>query len=731
MYFLNQLEGWFIDSYIEKVEDYLEKIRIKMIFRFSMMIGAILLMSMPTIFSFGIRVTTTAVVIMLFCFSIPFVIKYKETYHLLSKLFFIGIFCGTAIIHIFLGIPNLLTLGIWYVVIALASSFVLDYRWGFGFTVLAISNIAFISLLRYYHIHFFQVREQVIHPIFVTDTILLATFVRAGAPFLIICYVIYEYIRNREQIENHTKSVLKKVENSEAVYRHLIEEADDMIYEVDTKGFISFFNPAAAKKFNVELNEKGKPQQDLYYTDLVCKETHEEHITFFREQLKEKRSISYREFPAIAQGKRIWVGQKTKVYYDENGRILKMLCIGRDITKQKEDARKLIQAKEEAIKANLVKAQFLSSMSHEIRTPMNAVIGLTHLLLKENPNENQKEHLETLKFSAENLLALINDILDFSKIEAGKIELKESDVNLQQVLKNIHHGLGSKALEKKISLELNYDEKLPAIVKGDALRVFQIMNNLVGNAIKFTDKGGVVVDVLQSEVGENTIDIFFSVKDTGIGIPDHELENIFQDFTQINDETIREGTGLGLHITRQLLQLQGSKIYVKSKVGEGSTFYFTLRFKKSERQNSANSKAVPDKIKIKETSLQGIKLLMVEDNVINQKVTMNFLKKWGIEVDIADNGQIALDKTKEKDYDIVLMDLQMPVMNGLEATKHIRARGGKYQELPILALTASAVLEVKENALEAGLNDFITKPFTPNVLYQKIVQYIPQGVRMS
>ena len=381
----------------------------------------------------------------------------------------------------------------------------------------------------------------------------------------------------------------------------------------------------------------------------------------------------------------------------------------------------MVEAKEKAIKASLVKAQFLSSMSHEIRTPMNAVNGLIHLLLQENPREDQKQHLNTLLFSANNLLNLINDILDFSKIEAGKIEIKKAPFSFDEIINSIRHGFGSQAKEKGIELILKRDHRIPDRLVGDALRLSQVLGNLVNNAIKFTDQGSVTLYVVPKLIQDEMIRIYFAIKDTGIGIPPEKLHAIFDDFVQVNDKTLREGTGLGLSITKELLSLQGSNIKVDSTYGKGSTFYFTLDFQLETAENHPIT-ATPEARDLSD-SLSDMSILLVEDNKINQKVATNFLSKWGVQTDIADNGKIAVDMVQQKTYDVVLMDLQMPVMNGIEATKAIRQLGGVYAQLPILALTASAVLEIKDQATIAGLNDFITKPFKPTTLYDKISRY--------
>ena len=393
------------------------------------------------------------------------------------------------------------------------------------------------------------------------------------------------------------------------------------------------------------------------------------------------------------------------------------------ITKAKELEIELIHAKDVAEKAAMAKSQFLSVMSHEIRTPMNAVIGFTHLLLQQDPKPSQMEFLRLLKFSAENLLVLINDILDFSKIEAGKLEFENVDFNLKDLISNIRLSLLQKANEKNIQLKLMIDQDLPDAVIGDPVRLGQILTNLVTNAIKFTETGKVTISATLSSTDKDNAVIDFEVADTGIGIPNDKQTDIFNSFTQASSDTTRKygGTGLGLTITRRLLQLLESDIYVESEVDKGSKFYFSLTFKNSAIK--LKSSLYTDE-NIKQKSLQGTRILIAEDNQINVILARQFMKQWHIDCDVAENGEIALLLVQTNDYDMILMDLQMPEMDGYQTTEAIRnLPGAKYQKLPIIALTASAMLDIKDRAFTVGMNDYISKPFNPNELYKKIASY--------
>jgi len=389
------------------------------------------------------------------------------------------------------------------------------------------------------------------------------------------------------------------------------------------------------------------------------------------------------------------------------------------INKAKELEAQLIESKDVAENAALAKSQFLSTMSHEIRTPMNAVIGFTHLLLQLNPRPEQMEYLKLLKFSAENLLVLINDILDFSKIEAGKIEFEKADFMVKELISNTRLALLQKADEKNIQLKLLVDQDLPDVVIGDPVRIGQILTNLISNAVKFTNEGKVTIMAsLHSKLNDQTI-IDFEVADTGIGIAADKLENIFESFTQAASDTTRKfgGTGLGLTITKRLLELMGSQIKVTSELGKGSVFSFRLSLKTSSTHLTNNPKIH----RTEEKSLKGTKILIAEDNQINVILAKQYMKLWDIECDVAENGKIALLLVQTNDYDMVLMDLQMPEMDGYETTSAIRELPGeKFKKLPIMALTASAMLDIKDKAFMVGMNDYISKPFNPAELYRKI-----------
>lgn len=395
----------------------------------------------------------------------------------------------------------------------------------------------------------------------------------------------------------------------------------------------------------------------------------------------------------------------------------------RQIVKTKILEEELLQAKEIAESSSKAKSNFLSVMSHEIRTPLNAIIGFIHLLSTEPSLPEQVDYIKAISISSQNLLNLVNDILDFSKIEEGKIEFLYSKINLRNLIHEIKLANTFRANERENRITVMLDDDLPAYVMGDEVRLSQVLNNLISNAIKFTHRGQIRIEISKFSECENHHRIQFTVKDTGVGIAPEAREVIFERFTQANSEIDRQygGSGLGLSIVKKLLELQGKSISVDSEPGRGSTFTFCMDFGKCPEEEAPSSNQ-EDK---SSQHLAGIKVLLVEDVPINSVMAKTMLKNWKAEVDLAENGQIAIELCLQNTYDVILMDLQMPVMDGITATTKIREFD---PHVPIIALTASSSYETQNDIKACGMDDFIAKPFNPYVLFETIKKRVNKMV---
>jgi PAS domain S-box-containing protein len=393
--------------------------------------------------------------------------------------------------------------------------------------------------------------------------------------------------------------------------------------------------------------------------------------------------------------------------------------------------RDLIEAKEEALSSAKAKQQFLANMSHEIRTPMNGIIGLTSMLNQTPLNLKQKEYAGAIQQSSKFLLAIINDILDFSKIEAGKVVIENEPFNLKELMENVFQLYQNKANEKGLRFILNVDAEIPLYVSGDSLRLNQILLNLISNAIKFTDLGKVEMEAnLADKKGELTL-ITFHVRDTGAGISEDKVKSIFESFHQIENHFNKrhQGTGLGLSIVKRLVELQNSQVYVDTVPGKGSDFYFTLRYETVDTKRYLNENRIEQLVL---HPLNNCRILVAEDNKVNQLLTKDLIESWGAEVDIADNGELALVKLKHQSYDMMLMDLHMPELNGFETTEIIRKYfPEKLNQIPIIAITANVLQSDRQKCLAIGMNDYITKPFQAAELNQMLWKYLPEEYRKS
>jgi signal transduction histidine kinase len=457
---------------------------------------------------------------------------------------------------------------------------------------------------------------------------------------------------------------------------------------------------------DVELFEESSRLNDLEYYEINNK---------IKAELEKKDNIQTKLVESI----QLLTSNDIKISKDEN--LVDLLNVLRkEIENKREFEKQLFEAKLNAEKANEAKSDFLSIMSHEIRTPLNAIIGLIYIMEKENTLESFQENLEVLKNSSQNLFLLINDILDFNKITAGKIDLEKIPFNFKDLVLQISKSLEGRASENLNKIEVIIDDNFIPIIICDPLRIGQVVTNLVSNAVKFTKNGLIQIKIDQIQQKEGSSVFKVQVVDNGIGIAKESFDLIFQKFSQAETKTSRQygGTGLGLAIAKKILNLLNSDITLQSEIGVGSNFSFVLELPISTKNLELNSNFSNNGTE--EKNLEGLRVLLVEDNLINIKIADKILNQWTVQVDIAKNGLIGVEKFQSNVYDIILMDLSMPVMDGYEATSIIRSTNSI---IPIIALTASASYDYLERSLLIGINEYVIKPFNPNELYLKLRKY--------
>ena len=411
-----------------------------------------------------------------------------------------------------------------------------------------------------------------------------------------------------------------------------------------------------------------------------------------------------------------WLLCTTAPLFDDASRVEGGVIVVFDITARKKLEQEMIDARKAAEAGLELRKTILANVSHELRTPVNAIVGMSALLASTELNEQQREYLKTMRFSSDGLLVLIDDLLDVSRIEAGKVELEEIEFSMRDNFSQLTKSLRLRAEEKGLSFEWKLDEHIAPRLLGDIHRLNQIITNLIGNAIKFTPQGKVQLEITQVSESNDAQDIRFSVVDTGIGIAAERQAAVFQAFAQEDNSTTRKygGTGLGLSISRRIVEMMGGHLTLTSEKNVGTIFTFQIHFKKANSEAPVAKEFNPD--------LQGSLILLVEDNKVNQFLANALLTSWKAKVDISEDGQDAIDRLKEKEYDLVLMDLQMPIMDGFEATEHIREV--LKSNVPIIGLSANALNGERERSMERGMNDYVSKPFQPEMLYEKIHGFI-------
>ncbi len=523
-------------------------------------------------------------------------------------------------------------------------------------------------------------------------------------------------------IDIHEHKILsEKIELSEKKFRLLTNAMPQKITNADADGNVIFFNQQWIDDTGLTFDElvadgweKAMHPDDLESTTNNWKHSVATGDIFDRECRIQNKKGDYR-----------WHLSRAVPIEDETGKIIMWVGSNTDIHDLKEAKNKAETATQRAESAVKAKQQFLSNMSHEIRTPMNAIIGFTNVVLKTDLSEKQKEYINAIKLSGDALIVLINDILDIAKVDAGKMTFEQIPFDLCASIAATLHLFEPKIQEKNLELIENCDAAIPKILLGDSLRLRQIILNLLSNAVKFTDEGKITVSIRMLKEEADHVTIEFSVTDTGIGIPENKIEPIFDDFQQATDETSRlhGGTGLGLSIVKQLVTLQGGTIIVNSQSGKGSTFGFILNFKKAISEMAAIT-ATNNGAEFAET-IENIRVLVAEDMPLNQLLIKIILEDFGYVVDIAGNGKIAIEKLQENKYDIILMDLQMPELNGFETTEYIRSKMNS--QIPIIALTADVTTVDVEKCEAVGMNDYISKPIDEKLLYGKIIKCLKKA----
>ena len=541
----------------------------------------------------------------------------------------------------------------------------------------------------------------------IMDNSQIIIFVAASA----VLVIIHAW---QSRIGNKMNSELKESRNK---LQMVLSSVNEVIFRTNIRGDFIFINPSWEVLSEYNTNES----IGTNFSDYIYKEDRETNIEYF-EQLVSGEIESFKtECRGVTRsGKTKWVEVSVSILKESNGSILGTTGTIIDIADRKKAQIQMIEAKKTAESANRLKSQFVANISHELRTPLNAILGIAELLEDTSLQKKQKEYVDILHSSSQSLLNLINDILDLSRLDAGKREVKTSDINISKVIEDIRNTFIFESKRKNIKLNTNIDENIPAI-KSDQILLKQILLNLTGNAMKFTDEGQVTISALCQSMTGSEVEVVFKVQDTGIGIPDNEKEKLFKPFLQVDGSSTREygGTGLGLAISKMLVELINGEIGVDSVEGEGSTFWVKAKFKIA--QGNAQKDTIIEK---KENAYKGKKVLLVEDSIANQKIAGAHLKKLGFIVDIASNGEQAIEMHKENEYEVIFMDCQMPVIDGYEATRIIRKREEETKaHTLIIALTANAVKEDLQKCIMVGMDDYLTKPVSSNKIFEMIQKH--------
>lgn len=508
-------------------------------------------------------------------------------------------------------------------------------------------------------------------------------------------------------------------------YEAVVEDGSDIIFIVDFDGNILYHNSSV----HDTLGYRSRSLIGKNFFEYIKPETLSEFQESFRKS--QKRAYTQKvEFQFLCKDRSYRFLEFNAINLKHKENLPGFILDCRDITERKRDA-------EELVRLGKAKEQFLANISHEIRTPINGIAGMVSLLSENQNHEEQEAYLSAIRSSAENLKVIINDLLDLSAIDSGKLKFEKIPFNLTDLLPSLINTFTYQAREKKLTLGYTVDDKLNTILLGDPVRLNQILINLISNAMKFTHSGNIHVNCSRDRQQKSVCWVRIEVSDTGVGIPTEKLNTIFESFSQADASVTRKygGTGLGLTIVKQLVELQSGRIKVISKENEGSTFIVLIPYTKA-RHISSTTTPEAKTAKAINPAITALDVLLVEDNDINRLYAKSILKNWHCYTETAENGLVAIEKLKTSTFDVILMDVQMPVMDGYEATKAIRMMAPPMRDIPIIALTANATKPDVEKCLAAGMNDYLPKPFTPDDLYRKLfdelkIKALPPAARKS
>ncbi|MBU2928477.1 PAS domain-containing hybrid sensor histidine kinase/response regulator [Winogradskyella psychrotolerans] len=512
-----------------------------------------------------------------------------------------------------------------------------------------------------------------------------------------------------KELYKANQSLKSEVDRAESEINIIVDTIEGVIFKTDLSGNFKYLNKACKDLLGISAEEAINKN----YREFLVGINKDENL-----RLQNFFSEHHDDFVTLLKffkstGEKVWVQVRLVLTYDNDGIANGTIGTMTDVTQLKETEIELNHA-------NKTKDEFLSTMSHEIRTPLNAVIGMSDILLMEKFLPEQLENLQVLKYSSEHLLALINDLLNLNKFKSNEVKLVETDFNLSELIQNIQLHFKHTAINNNLSFETILDSSIPAVLKGDSLKLSQVLKNLLSNAFKFTHEGGIVFKIELLNINKEATSIRFSVKDSGIGVSYDKQKDIFKSFVQASANTsqLYGGSGLGLYISKELLSIQATSLQLESKEGEGSYFWFDITLKNSDNVN------VLKQSQIAKTNPIALNVLVAEDNNINALVLKKLFNKWEINYEIAKNGQELLDIYHHKDFDLILMDLQMPILNGYDTARVIRKMVdiGK-STIPIIALTAFSKSEVQDKTKRYKMNGYLSKPFNVNELHELLSFY--------